>query len=69
MAEYLPQVMAAAARVLDACRRHNVACGFPAPDMESAQWAREQGYRAIGFGCAEQYVMQAARKFLEAAGR
>jgi len=64
-----PKVMEAAARVLAACRKHNVACGFPARDMEAAKWAREQGYRAIGFGCAEQYVMQAARKFLEAAGR
>jgi 2-keto-3-deoxy-L-rhamnonate aldolase RhmA len=64
-----PKVMEAAARVLAACRKHNVACGFPARDMEAAQWAREQGYRAIGFGCAEQYVMQMSRKFLEAAGR
>jgi 4-hydroxy-2-oxoheptanedioate aldolase len=64
-----PKVMEAAARVLDACRRHNIACGFPARDLESARWAKEQGYRAIGYGCAEQYVMQTSRKFLEAAGR
>ena len=64
-----PKVLEAAARVLAACRRHNVACGFPARDMEAAQWAKEQGYRAIGYGCAEQYVMQTARKFLELAGR
>jgi 4-hydroxy-2-oxoheptanedioate aldolase len=60
-----PKVMEAAARVLAACRRHNVACGFPARDMEASRWARDQGYRAIGYGCAEQYVMQTARKFLE----
>jgi len=60
-----PQVMQAAARVLEACRRHSIACGFPARDIEAAKWAREQGYRAIGYGCAEQYVMHTARKFLE----
>jgi 4-hydroxy-2-oxoheptanedioate aldolase len=64
-----PLVMEAAARILAACKTHNVACGFPARDIESAGWASEQGYRAIGYGCAEQYVMQAARKFLESAGR
>ncbi len=60
-----PQVMAAAARILASCQKHNIACGFPARDIESAKWAREQGYRAIGYGCAEQYVMQTARMFLE----
>lgn len=64
-----PKVMEAAAHVLAACRRHNIACGFPARDIETARRAREEGYRAIGFGCAEQYVMQAARAFLEGAGR
>jgi 2-keto-3-deoxy-L-rhamnonate aldolase RhmA len=61
-----PRVMEAADRVLAACRRHNVACGFPARDIEAGRRAREQGYRAIGFGCAEHYVMQTARRFLEA---
>jgi 2-keto-3-deoxy-L-rhamnonate aldolase RhmA len=61
-----PRVLEAAARVLEACQRHGVACGFPAKDAESARWARAQGYRAIGYGCAEQYVMQTARRFLEA---
>ena len=64
-----PLVMEAAARVLAACQKHQVACGFPARDAESARWAREQGYRAIGYGCAEQYVMQSARAFLASAGR
>lgn len=61
------QVLDAAARVLAACKRHGVACGFPARDLETSRWAREQGYRAIGYGCAEQYVMQTARRFLEVA--
>lgn len=62
-----PQVLEAAARVLAACQRRGVACGFPARDLDSCRWAREQGYRAIGYGCAEQYVMQSARRFLETA--
>jgi len=36
---------------------------------EEAAWARDQGYRAIGFGGAENYVMNTARQFLEAMGR
>lgn len=64
-----PKVMAAAARVLAACQKHNVAAGFPARDLDTLRWAKEQGYRAIGYGCAEQYVMQTSRRFLEAAGR
>jgi 4-hydroxy-2-oxoheptanedioate aldolase len=64
-----PQVLEAAARVLDACKRHNVAAGFPVGNAEEANWAREQGYRAIGFGGAEQYVMLASRQFLEPLGR
>jgi hypothetical protein len=61
--------MEAAARVLDACRRHNVACGYPAGDVAEAQWAAEQGYRAIGFGGVESYVMRSAREFLDGVGR
>jgi hypothetical protein len=57
-------VLEAAATVLQACQRAGVACGFPARDVAQALWAREQGYRAIGYGCAEQYVMQMARQFL-----
>ncbi|MCY2966897.1 MAG: aldolase/citrate lyase family protein [Planctomycetota bacterium] len=60
-----PKVLAAASRVLEACLQHNIACGFPARDIESARWAKAQGYRAIGYGCAEQYVMQTSRRFLE----
>jgi 4-hydroxy-2-oxoheptanedioate aldolase len=64
-----PKVMDAARKVLDACRRHNIAAGFPARDAADAAWAVEQGYRAIGFGCAEQYVMSTARQFLQTLGR
>lgn len=60
-----PRVLEAATRILAACKKQNVACGFPARDLESAKRAQQQGYRAIGYGCAEQYVMQTARKFLE----
>lgn len=64
-----PKVLAAAARVLAACQKHNVACGFPTYDAESARRARDQGYRVIGYSCAEQYVMQTARQFFEGVGR
>jgi len=64
-----PRVMKAADRILKACQRNNVAAGFPVASVAEAVWAREQGYRAIGFGGAEQYVMQAARQFLEPLGR
>jgi hypothetical protein len=55
--------MEAAATILRACQRTGIACGFPARDPAQALWAREQGYRAIGYGCAEHYVMQTARQF------
>ena len=64
-----PQVMQAAGKILEACKRHNVAAGFPAQNAEEAAWARDQGYRAIGFGGAEHYVMNTARQFLETLGR
>lgn len=64
-----PKVKDAARRVLEACLKHNVAAGYPARDAEDAAWAREQGYRAIGFGGAEQYIMQQSRQFLAALGR
>lgn len=64
-----PKVMEAAARILAACKRHGVAAGFPARDMDMAVWARDQGYRVIGFGGAEQYVMQTGRRFLESLSR
>jgi len=64
-----PKVLEAADRILAACQRHNVAAGFPVGNAAEAARAQEAGYRAIGFGGAEQYVMQAARQFLDALGR
>jgi 4-hydroxy-2-oxoheptanedioate aldolase len=64
-----PRILAAAEKILTACQRHGVAAGFPVGTLDEAKWAREQGYRAIGFGGAEQYVMQASRQFLEPLGR
>jgi len=63
-----PDVMAAAQRVLDACLAHNVAAGYPARTPEEAVWARDQGYRAIGYAGAETYVMKQSREFLEFVG-
>jgi len=64
-----PKVLEAAEKVLRACQKHNVAAGFPVGNAEEAHNACEQGYRAIGYGGAEQYVMQTSRKFLDAVGR
>jgi 4-hydroxy-2-oxoheptanedioate aldolase len=64
-----PTVMAAVERILAACLRHGVVAGFPADNAETARWARDKGFRAIGYGGAEQYVMQASRRFLEELGR
>jgi 2-keto-3-deoxy-L-rhamnonate aldolase RhmA len=64
-----PQVLQAAKKILEACQRHHVAAGFPVGSVEEAMWAQKEGYRAIGFGGAEQYVMQASRQFLEPLGR
>jgi 4-hydroxy-2-oxoheptanedioate aldolase len=64
-----PQVMEAADQILKACQRNNIAAGFPAGSVAEAEWARERGYRVIGFGGAEQYIMQTARQFLEPLGR
>ncbi|MCH8830149.1 MAG: hypothetical protein IID45_11290, partial [Planctomycetes bacterium] len=64
-----PQVQEAAAKILAACQKHDVAAGFPALDAEDAKRAREQGFRCIGLGGAENFVMQASRGFLSALGR
>lgn len=63
-----PQVMEASEKILAACKKHNVACGYPVGDLEEAEWARAKGYRAIGFGCAENYIMKTSRQFLEPLG-
>ncbi|MBW3542746.1 MAG: hypothetical protein KY476_20985 [Planctomycetes bacterium] len=60
-----PRILDAAERLVAACRRQGVAAGFPAVDAEHAKWALEQGFRAIGYGGAEQYVMKTARTFLD----
>jgi 4-hydroxy-2-oxoheptanedioate aldolase len=62
-----PRVLEAARRILNACQRHAVAAGFPVADAEEARWAADQGFRAIGFGGVEQYVMNAGQSFLSAA--
>ena len=60
-----PIVQKAAERILAACRKNNIACGYPARSIEEGRRAAQQGYRLIGFGGAEQYVMSESRKFLE----
>ena len=64
-----PRVVQAAEKILAACLKHNVAAGFPVSNAEEANWAQQQGYRMIGYGTAESYVMQTARHYLEALGR
>ncbi len=59
-----PLVMQAAERILAACQRHGIACGYPARSAEEGRRAAQQGYRLIGFGGAEQYVMSESRRFL-----
>lgn len=64
-----PTVMQAVEKILAACQRHGIVAGFPADSADTARWARERGFRAIGFGGAEHYVMQTSRKFLADLGR
>ena len=59
-----PLVQQAAERILAACLKNNVACGYPARSVEEGRRAAAQGYRLIGFGGAEQYVMSESRRFL-----
>lgn len=59
-----PLVMQAADRILAACQRHGIACGYPARSAEEGRRVAQQGYRLIGFGGAEQYVMSESRRFL-----
>lgn len=64
-----PKVMEAANTVLAACKKHNIVAGYPASDATDANRAREMGFRAIGYGGAEQYVMQGSRQFLDAVAK
>jgi 4-hydroxy-2-oxoheptanedioate aldolase len=61
-----PKVVEASERILAAGKRKGVAVGFPARSIEDAKAAKAKGYRAIGFGGAESYVMQVARQYLDA---
>ncbi|GAB4141953.1 MAG: hypothetical protein Tsb009_12000 [Planctomycetaceae bacterium] len=63
------KVREAAGKILDACKRHGVVAGYPAADAEDAKWARKEGFRAIGYGGAESYVMKSSRDFLSELGR
>jgi 2-keto-3-deoxy-L-rhamnonate aldolase RhmA len=60
-----PRVLAAGDRVVAAGRRWNVAIGFPARNADDAKDALNRGYLAIGYGSAENYVVQHGRHFLE----
>lgn len=60
------KVVAAAERILTAGNRKGVAVGFPARSVDDAKAAAAKGYRAIGYGGAESYVMQFARQYLDA---
>ncbi len=64
-----PKVLDASKRILDACLENGVAAGFPARHAEDVEWAREKGYRAIGFGGAENLLMAQSRSLLSAVGR
>lgn len=64
-----PQVREAALKVLEACQANGIAAGFPARSPDEAKWAVEQGFRAIGCGGAEGFVMEKSREFLDAVGR
>lgn len=61
-----PKVAEAARRVLEAGKKTGIAVGWPAQSIEDARNAAAAGYRAIGFGGAESYVMDHARGYLRA---
>jgi 4-hydroxy-2-oxoheptanedioate aldolase len=62
-----PRVLAAGDRVVAAGKRWNRAIGFPARNPADAGEALRRGYRAIGYGSAEGYVVQHGRAFLDQA--
>jgi 4-hydroxy-2-oxoheptanedioate aldolase len=61
-----PRVLAAGDRVVAAGKRANTAVGFPARNPDDAREALRRGYRAIGHGSAETYVLEHGRAFLDA---
>jgi len=60
-----PRVLSGGDRVVAAGRLNNCAVGFPARSAEDARDAIQRGYRAIGYGGAESYVVQQGHTFLE----
>ena len=64
-----PKIIDASKRILEACQNNNIVAGFPVGNQEDAQWAIEQGFQAIGYGGAEEYVMKYSRNFLSALDR
>lgn len=64
-----PRALAAGDRVVAAGKRHNIAIGFPARNPDDAKDALRRGYRAIGYGSAETYVVQHGRAFLDSVRR
>jgi 4-hydroxy-2-oxoheptanedioate aldolase len=60
-----PRVLAAGDRMVAACQQTSVAVGFPARSPDDARDALGRGYRAIGYGSAETYVVQHGRAFLD----
>ena len=64
-----PRVLAAGDRVVAAGKRHNIAIGFPARNPDDAKDALRRGYRAIGYGSAETFVVHYGRAFLESVRR
>lgn len=60
-----PLIQAASQALLAACLKHGVAAGTPVRDAAAANAAGERGFRAFGYGGAEQYVMQSSRRYLE----
>ncbi len=63
------RVLAAGDRVVAACKPHHIAVGFPARSPDDARDALRRGYRAIGYGSAETYVVQHGRAFLDSVRR
>ena len=60
-----PKVVEASQRVLEVGIQYNIAVGWPAQSPEDAARAASKGYRAIGCGGAEGYVMAGAQSYLK----
>jgi staphyloferrin B biosynthesis citrate synthase len=64
-----PKLIDASKRILNACLENDIIAGFPVGNPEDAVWAIQQGFRAIGYGGAEEYIMSQSRQFLSALDR